>query len=312
MQRGLTAGILALMFHMGVPALEAGDSVVKLVQQEHAVVVTIDGKDFTTYHTDPKWPKPFFYPVKTESGGVITRSLESPDSKDHPHHKGIWVAIDEVNDNKHWAEKSIIKNASVELVKAEGNPAQLRVVNHWLGHSGEPVVTETTDIQIFANRMLAYNIKFTAGKEKIHWGDTKEGLFGIRVADSVREKQPKPENPAGKVVNADGKKATKECWGQPSNWVDYTGMVDGKLEGVAIFDNPTNFRRSRYHVRDYGLFTISPFGQKAYTDGKLPAEELDQQPGTSFTLKYGIYIHSGDAEQGQVAKTYAEYVEKSK
>jgi hypothetical protein len=297
-----------------VPSARAADPVVKLVKQDHAVEVTIDGKEFTTYHTDPKWPKPFFSPVKTPSGTVLTRELQDKASKDydHVHHKGIWVSIDEINENKHWAEKHIIKNVMVELVKPEGNPAELRVMNLWLDKDSKPLVYETTDIQIFANRLLAYDIQFTAGQEKLHWGDTKEGLLGIRVADSVREKQATADQPAGKIVDADGRKTMKECWGQLSNWMDYSGPVAGKIEGVAIFDNPTNFRRSRFHIRDYGLFSVSPFGQNAYTNGQLPADPLTQESGTSIHLKYGVYIHSGDAEQGEVAKVYADYLEKSK
>lgn len=291
--------------------LFAADPVVALTKQENAVAVTIDGQEFTTFHTDPKWEKPFFSPVKTTDGTVLTRGLESPESKDHPHHKGIWLAIDEVNDNKHWAEKSKIKNISTEIVTAKGNPAQLRVVNHWLGQDGQPVVIETTDIRIFGNRMMAYDIQFKAGEKQVTWGDTKEGLFGIRVADSVREKQPSPDKPAGQVVNADGLKTTAQCWGKPSDWVDYTGMVEGKQHGVAIFDHPKNFRRSRYHVRDYGLFTVSPFGQKAYTNGAMPEDPLVQAPGNTFRLRYGIYIHPGDAVQGKVAETYASYVKQA-
>ena len=106
-------------------------------------------------------------------------------------------------------------------------------------------------------------------------------------------------------------KTTAECWGKVSDWVDYTGLVDGKTHGVAIFDHPLNFRRSRYHVRDYGLFTISPFGQKAYTNGLSPADELIQLPGNTFRLRYAIYIHDGDAEQGQVADTYINYLKQA-
>lgn len=289
-------------------AVSAADPAVQLTKQENAVAVTIGGQDFTTYHTDPKWQKPFFSPVKTVDGTIITRGLESPESKDHPHHKGIWVAIDEVNDSKHWAEKSKIKNVSVEIVKASGDPAEMKVVNHWLGEDGKVAVTETTDIKIHANRLLTYDIHFTAGDKLITWGDTKEGLFGIRLADTVREKQPSPDKPSGKVVNADGLKTTAECWGKVSDWVDYSGLVEGKMHGAAIFDHPLNFRRSRYHVRDYGLFTISPFGQKAYTNGALPADELLQPAGTTIRLRYALYIHPGDVEQGQVAETYVNYL----
>ncbi len=304
----LTTWCLTLVGANLALSLFAAEPVVKLIKQEHAIAVTIDGQDFTTYHTDPKWKKPFFSPVKTSAGTIITRGLESAESKDHPHHKGIWVAVDEINDDQHWAEKAVIQNVSVELVKASGNPAVMRVTNHWLGQDAKPVVTETTEIRIHGNRLLTYDIHFTAGNKQLTWADTKEGLFGIRVADTMREKQTTPGTPGGRIVNADGLQTTAECWGKVSDWVDYTGLVEGKTQGVAIFDHPLNFRRSRYHVRDYGLFTVSPFGQRAYTNGKLPADELIQLPGTSFRLRYAIYIHDGDAEQGKVAGTYINYL----
>lgn len=291
-----------------ISSVQAAEPVVELKQQEHAIAVTIDGKEFTTFHTDPKWQKPFFYPVKTSDGSVITRSLESPESKDHPHHKGIWLAVDEVNGAKHWAEKEKIKNVKVEIVTAKGNPAELRVTNEWLGTDNSVTITETSDIKIYGDRLIAYDIQFKAGDKPVTWGDTKEGLFGIRVADSVREKQPNADKPGGKVVNAEGLKTTAECWGKTSAWVDYTGLVEGKSHGVAIFDNPHNFRRSRYHVRDYGLFTISPFGQNAYTNGTMPADEYHQAAGASFRLRYAIYIHNGDATEGHVAEEFAKYV----
>jgi hypothetical protein len=304
---GLTTWCLTFVSMNLALTVNAAEPVVKLTKQDHTVAVTIDGQDFTTFHTDPKWKKPYFSPVKTSAGSIITRPIEAT-QKEHPHHKGIWVAIDEVNGNKFWREEDTIQNTQVELVKAEGNPAELRVTNLWQGKDGQPVVTETTDIRIYGNRLLTYDIRFAAGKKPVTWADTKEGLFGIRLADSVREKQADKAAPGGQVTNAEGLKTTAECWGKESAWVDYTGLVEGKTHGAAIFDHPKNFRRSRYHVRDYGLFTISPFGQHSYTNGKLPADELVQPADTTIRLRYAIYIHDGDAEQGHVKETYASYV----
>jgi Family of unknown function (DUF6807) len=276
---------------------------VELEKKQNAVDVKIGKHDFTTLHFDKSQPKPYFSPVLAADGAQVSRPLENPE--DHPHHKGIWCSIDEVNDIKFWAEKGKIENQSVELSLAVGIPAKIKLVNHWLDEAGKPLLIETTEVSIWVNRLIAYDIRLAAADKAVTFGDTKEGLFGIRVADSLRGKS------GGKIVNAEGLHGEKECWGQESKWVDYFGDVGGRTYGVMLIDHPQNFRKSRFHVRDYGLFTLSPFGQNAYTNGKLPPNPLVLDPGKSIRLRYGLYIHNGDTEQGNVPSLYDFYVKNS-
>lgn len=294
---------LVLLAVCGTSSLIAADAV-QMVKGEDTVAITIDGAEFATYHFGSQWAKPFLYPVKSATGKPFTRSLEAPDSKDHPHHKGVWCAIDEVNDLRFWAELATIKNVGLELVRPEGDPAILKVTNHWLGTDGQPVVIEVEHIAIYADRLVTYDLNFTAGAAPVTWGDTKEGLFGIRVADTMRETK------GGQIVNAEGLKATKDCWGKFSDWVDYTGDIGGEVGGVAVMDHPLNFRRSRYHVRDYGLFTLSPFGNSSYTNGAEPEQPLVQAAGSSFRLRYGLYFHAGTAAEAHVADKYLEFLKR--
>lgn len=291
----------AVLILAGTP-LYAGDPSVKLTRHDDAVSVQIDGHEFTTYHFAKAQAKPYFSPVRAADGAVITRAIEEK-PEDHPHHKGIWTAIDSVNGLNFWAEKDRIENIKVEILKPEGNPAKLRVTNHWLTKEGMPLLIEQTDISIYAQRLFAYDIRLTAGTRPVEFGDTKEGLFGLRVANTLREKK------GGSIINAEGKKGSKQAWGLESAWVDYFGDVGGKVYGVALFDNPTNFRKSRYHVRDYGLFTISPFGPSAYTNGKIPAKSIVLEPGKSIELRYGLYVHDGDTAQGKVTDAYRFYLQ---
>ncbi len=269
---------------------------VKLSRAENKVDVTVNGKEFTSFLFAKSLPKPYFYPVKAADGALVARPIVGENYKgDHPHHKGIFVAVDEVNEIKFWGEKGKIENRSVDLVTAEGNPAIMRVTNHWLNDKGGDVMIETTTISIYANRMLAYDIRFKMVSGDVNFRDTKEGLFGFRLAESQRE-----DKGGGKVTNADGKKGTKECWGQRSAWVDYTGPIEGKEYGVTIFDHPGNFRPSRYHVRNYGLFSISPFGESDYTSGKEPKVNDVFKKDSELRLRYAIYFHNGPASANEL------------
>jgi hypothetical protein len=293
--------LLAAVVVFATTALTFADPMtVEWVRKESAVEVKIGNREFTTLHVDKAQPKPYFSPVLAADGAMISRALENP--VDHPHHKGIWCAIDQVNGIEFWAEKGKIENVSVELGAASSVPARIKLVNHWLDEAGGPLLVETTEISIWVNRLMAYDIRLAAAERPVTFGDTKEGLFGIRVADSLRGKA------GGKIINADGLHGEQECWGRESKWVDYYGDVGGKTYGVTLMDHPRNFRKSRFHVRDYGLFTLSPFGQSAYTNGQLPPQPLALEPGKSARLRYGLFVHDGDTERGQVPSTYDFYV----
>ena len=270
--------------------------VVKLSRTDDSVAVTVNGKEFTSYVFAKSLPKPYFFPVKAADSALLTRPIVGENYKgDHPHHKGIWVSVDEINEIQFWAEKGKIENRGVDLIAGEGNPAIMRVKNHWLDRNGGDLLVETTTISIFANRMLTYDINFKMVGGEVHFRDTKEGLLGFRLAESQRE-----DKGNGKVTNAEGKQGTKECWGQRSAWVDYTGPIDGKEYGVTIFDHPGNFRPSRYHVRNYGLFSASPFGESAYTNGKEPAVNDVFKKDSELRLRYAIYFHEGVATASEL------------
>jgi len=79
---------------------------VAIAKKTDTLEISVGGKPFTVFNFSQELPKPFFSPVLTPEGHVMTRSLEKP--KDHPHHKGIWLSVDEVNDVRFWAERGKI------------------------------------------------------------------------------------------------------------------------------------------------------------------------------------------------------------
>jgi len=269
------------------------------------VAITINDRDFSTFNFADSQPKPYMSPVRGGDGTILTRPIYKDRTQgDHPHHKGVWVAVDEVGGVKFWAEHGKITNKGVKLTVPSGNPAKMQVTNDWLDPDGKAVVRETTMISIWENGLLGYDIRFTAsGDEPVEFGDTKEGLFGFRMAASMKEKE------GGRVVNAEGAKGTADCWGRPTGWIDYSGEVDGKTFGAALFDHPLNFRPSRYHVRNYGLFSVSPFGESAYTNKKRPAQPFFLFPEKELRLRYALYVHDGDAASAKVGEVYLDYLQ---
>jgi len=275
---------------------------VNLEKQGDDIVVTIDGKPLGIYTVAKRLHRPYFREIRAADGALLTRSI-APPGGDHPHHTGLWHAVDKVNDVEFWHLEGRIENRSVELLASGGNPAVLRIKNRWIAPDDTLILREQTTIRIFENRLLLYDIELTAGDKQVTFGDTEEGFFAFRMADSMREEA------TGQVVNADGLKTAKGCWGRKSDWVDYYGEIEEKVLGAAIFDHPANFRPARYHVRDYGLFTISPFGERDYTEGLLPAQPVVLAADSTLKLRYGIYFHEGDTETGHVQEVYKDFLD---
>ena len=298
----LTPLMLILALAAMQPIVNAGENV-EFSTADSTLNITIDGQPFATYNFSPDLPKPFLLPLRTPSGVVVNRELGDTTDADHPHHKGVWNSVDEINGIKFWKEDGPIRNISVRVIQAGGPIGIFEAINQWQHpETGEPQLTETAVITIHANRLLVYDMLFTASHVAADFEDTKEGMFGIRVAPSMKEKN------GGHVVASDGSETTQNCWGKSFPRIDYYGTVDGKTVGVAIMDHPSNFRPSRYHVRDYGLFSISPFGNHAYTNGVEEAAPVHLKKNESLRLRYGMYFHDGDTKDGNVAAAWDQFV----
>jgi len=308
-------GTIAAVVLGFVATASAEGSAVTAVEVPGQLGVRVEGQPFAVFNVSPGLVKPYVFPLRAPGGHVVNALAPF----DHKHHKGIWVGVEHVNGINFWGGKyqqqdavdtspaaERILNKSIAAKPNDNGSLTVKMVNDWQGENGKPVLVETTDVTIYPNRLMVYDIRLTAGDEPVQFQDTKEGFLAIRVAPTMTGKL------GGVIVNAEGDKGEENCWGKTSPWVDYSGPVDGKTAGVALFDHPQNKYPSRYHVRAYGLFAISPFGEKTYSKGQSAEIPIKLQPGESFQVKYGLFPHLGDAEAGKVAAAHAQFVEWTK
>ncbi|HEX6983856.1 MAG TPA: DUF6807 family protein, partial [Planctomycetaceae bacterium] len=220
---------LAALLALAPLVATAADETVRLQitpDNYRTVEITIGGEPFATYRFEG-FEKPFLADLRAPGGTVVTRPLDKEAVTDHPHHKGLWASVDEVNGHKHWMGREPIRTEGVEILEAEANPAAFRVRNVWLDGDGQPLLKETTTVRVSADRVVAYDIALSPASEAVTFGDTKEGFFAIRLRDELREK-----GGTGTITNAHGAKGEKEAWGKTAPWVDYSGTVNGEPVGV--------------------------------------------------------------------------------
>lgn len=288
------------------------------------IQVDIDGRSYTTFYLAPEGNKPYVWPLSTPSGAVVTRHFPmeefAGETKDHPHHRGLFFAHGDINGFNFWAtepgtrnppkgpQKASMKLKQVVEAKGGGKSGTIKAVFDGLDASGKPIMTETRTITFYSDRRLRtidYEIVVKA-LEPLTFRDTKEGTFGIRLATSMTE-----DKGGGRMTNADGAETEKNVWGKRSAWVDYCGPVDGKTVGVAIFDNPANPRYPTYwHTRAYGLHAANIFGVRDFTRDKSQDGSMTIEPNQSLRFRYRVVIHDGDTRAAGIADLYKQYVAK--
>jgi hypothetical protein len=289
---------------------------VKFTPQADRIHVEIDGKPYTTFYLAPSGNKPYVYPLTTASGIVVTRHFPMEtfpgETKDHPHHRGMFFSHGDVNGYNFWATEpgtNSVKSGRMVLKKvleAKGGQklGTVSAVFTAGDPKGEPLMTETRAITFYSDprlRTIDYEARIDA-IQKLVFGDTKEGTFGIRLATSMTEDK------GGRMVNAEGKETEKDVWGKRSPWVDYFGQVDGQTVGVAIFDNPANPHHPTYwHSRAYGLFAANPFGARDFTGDKSQDGSMTVEPGKTVRFRYRVVVHPGDFRDANIAELYKQY-----
>ena len=82
---------------------EAG---VALNEESGTIDITLNGRPFTTFRYGKTQYRPYFFPVLGPNGCEVTRGETSDISKDHKHHRSLYVAYGEVNDIDLWGEGS--------------------------------------------------------------------------------------------------------------------------------------------------------------------------------------------------------------
>jgi hypothetical protein len=290
----------------------AAQAEVGVKQTEKGVEVTLDGKPFTTYIFNSGY-KPILWPVIGPTGKEMTRAWPmregNPDEKtDHVHQKSFWFDHGNVNGVDFWAETAKIQGKQVhtDVVKAEGGKIGTVVTKtEWVGPDGAKIIADERTMRFGGDdkmRWIDCDIVVTAVADEVTFGDTKEGAFGLRIAESMRTDR----KTGGKIITSEGL-TDAEAWGKPAAWVDYHGPVEGETLGIAILNHPSSFRYpSHWHVRTYGLFAANPWGLGDFTGGKQDGSHK-MKKGETLSLRYRVIFHSGDEKQGKIAEAFAEY-----
>jgi hypothetical protein len=316
-------------------------------KDKQQVDVLLDGKMLTAYCYYDSAKKGTLYPINTLDGITVTRGYpfapRAGERTDHPHHQGLWMNYESVNDLDFWNNSTAIAfdkrdhygtivHQQVVDTKAGKDKASLTTTANWIRPDGHVLLKEKTTHQFMVknNQLFIDRITtLTANDIDVVFKDVKDGFFAIRVARELEL----PSKQADVFVDAQGNKTDvpkisnegvtgnyltsegvtgDDAWSTRGRWTALSGKKEGKDITIAIFDHPSNVGYPAYrHARGYGLFAINPLGQKVFSNGK---QELNYtlKPGASTTFHYRVLIASGKPVAATELNRIADAFEKEK
>lgn len=266
---------------------------------------------------DEKIKRPFFanvcFPFSTHQ---LTRNfpVQAGDPDDHPTmHPGIWLAFGDLSGHDFWRNKGRV--VFEKYVDQAGPVQSFAAAFRYETADGKPLARETfrcnfsrtsdlVKLRDFSRltdpaKRLTWDSTIEALDRDLVFGDQEEMGLGVRVATDMTVKN------GGSILDSEGRKGEKEIWGKTADWCRY-----GKpAKALLLMAHPDNFRRSAWHVRDYGLMVANPFADKAFDPQKAPAKTV-VKAGESLRLRFAIAMIS-DREFDPAAEFKA-YVADSK
>ncbi len=286
------------------------------IEKENAIDVMCGNKYVTSYRYGKTLTKPILYPLKSPSGVVVTRGFPlenvAGESTDHPHHTGMFFTYGNVNNEDLW--NNATPPPQIKHIKTtKTDDGQLSIITHWIGRRGKVLLEEKRDMFFTAEPneyAIDFNIVLTTQDKEVVFGDTKEGMFAIRVADWLRE-----EGGTGEYLNSDGNTGEPNVWGRRAKWCRLQGQKNGKTIGIAIFNHPDSTNYPTYWMaRGYGLFAANPLGQYVFQEAQKFENpkpfNLTLQPGQSALFRFKLIIYEGAKKAEEFDKIFDTYAKK--
>ncbi len=291
------------------------------------VTIEYDGELVSRYYfRDQEARKPYLWPIIGPTGKPMTRAFPmksvTGEQQDHPHHRGVWFGHQGVAGSDMWLEAaskknldddrqkkflaglgSIVHTGFVEVSAGEKR-AVIRASNDYLDSAGNQLMADQRSM-IFrmsgSDLVIDFDITLVAKYSDVELQDKKDAGLNVRVPTSMSVTHGK-----GQIINSAGDR-DGNAWSKAAQWVDYHGPVDGELVGIALLNHPSSFRHpTRWHVREYGLFTANAFGLKSL-DPSEPSGTFTLNSGQSVDLRHRIIFHNGDHQTAAIDEAYRAY-----
>lgn len=283
-------------------------------KDSNSVTLMNNGKIVWQHHFNKAEGKPYFHPLSTLNGSVLTGLR--PD--DHPWHRAIWFSWKFINGLNYWEEDRAsgksegiteLKSVSYDLTKQFGAVFNLELTYH--PPTGQDLLKEV--------RTVLLSAPAEDGSYFMDW----ESTFTALTEDVILDRTALPGEPNGqswggyagfsarlnnqlldvKTINDSGE--TQELHGKPSRWMTYQAKdLKGQPVAMAIFDHPQNINHpNKWFIEKNPETPFYYFSPALIFDSKLMLKK-----GEKLHLKYRLLVSAGEMDQTILKSHWEQFI----
>lgn len=283
-------------------------------KESNSVALMNNGKIVWQHNYDKIEGKPYFHPLATIDGSVLTGLRP----KDHPWHRAVWFSWKFINGLNYWEEDRTsgksegiteLKSVKYNLTKQFGADFNLELTYH--PPRGQDLMKEDRSVRLSAPS--------EDGSYFMDW----ESTFTAMADEVILDRTPLQSEPNGqswggyagfsarlnnelwdvKAINDKGE--TKELHGNLSRWITYEAKnLKGQLVTMTIFDHPQNLNHpNKWFISNDAETPFYYFSPALIFDSKLILKK-----GDKVHLKYRLLVNAGELDQIKLNSTWEQFI----
>ena len=282
-------------------------------KESNRVTLLNNGKIVWQHHFNKAEGKPYFHPLSTIEGSVLTGLRP----EDHPWHRAVWFSWKFINGLNYWEEDK-------ETGKSEGI-TELKSVKYKLNDQfGAEFNLELTYHPPTGNDLLKEerSVRLSAPDEEGSYYMDWESTFTALADEVILERTPLPNEPHGqswggyagfsarlnnqlwdvKAVNDSGE--TEQLHGKAARWMTFEAKnLKGRAVSMTIFDHPTNLNHpNKWFIEKNPETPFYYFSPALIFDSKLVLEK-----GEKLHLKYRLLVSSGEVNHTKLNSNWNQF-----